>query len=173
MVNRPEYLDIAQIVTTFGVKGEVKVKPFTEDPLRLKELKEVSCLLATGERVMLHPTAVKARPDGSVIAKFAEYDAPEPAGKLRQGLLQVPFADAKRTPGKVLYVDLLGLSVVDDASEQVLGTVREVLRASQDILEIVTPDGREVLMPWVDQFVKTVDLEAGQVRVTPIEGFFD
>jgi 16S rRNA processing protein RimM len=51
--------------------------------------------------------------------------------------------------------------------------VREVLRASQDILEIVTPDGREVLMPWVDQFVKTVDLEAGQVRVTPIEGFFD
>ena len=72
MAKRPEYLDIAQIVTTFGVKGELKVKPFTEDPLRLKELKEVSCLLATGERIVLHPTSVKARPDGVVIAKFAE-----------------------------------------------------------------------------------------------------
>jgi 16S rRNA processing protein RimM len=48
-----------------------------------------------------------------------------------------------------------------------------VLKASQDILEIETPEGREVLLPWVDQFVKTVDLEAGHVRVTPIEGFFD
>ena len=83
------------------------------------------------------------------------------------------FADAKREPGKVLYVDLLGLPVVDDATDAVLGTIREVLKASQDILEIETPEGREVLLPWVDQFVKKVDLEAGHVRVTPIEGFFD
>ena len=173
MAKRPEYLDIAQIVTTFGVKGELKVKPFTDDPLRLKELKEVSCLLATGERIMLHPTAVKARPDGVVVAKFAEYDAPETAAKLRQALLQVPFSEAKRVPGKVLYVDMIGLSVVDDATGETLGTLQEVLAASQDILEIRTPDGREVLLPWVDQFVKSVDLEAGQVRVTPIEGFSD
>lgn len=173
MANRPEYLSIAQIVTTVGVRGEMKVKPLTDDPLRLKELKEVSCLLATGERIVLHPTSVKARPDGVVIAKFAEYDAPEPAARLRRAELQVKFADAKREPGKVLYVDLLGLPVVDDATDAVLGTVREVLKASQDILEIETPAGKEVLLPWVDQFVKTVDLEAGQVRVTPIEGFFD
>ena len=85
----------------------------------------------------------------------------------------MPFSEAKRVPGKVLYVDMIGLSVVDDATGETLGTLQEVLAASQDILEIRTPDGREVLLPWVDQFVKSVDLEAGQVRVTPIEGFFD
>jgi 16S rRNA processing protein RimM len=173
MVSRPEYLNIAQIVTTVGVKGELKVKPLTDDPLRLKDLKEVSCLLATGERIVLHPTAVKARPDGVVVAKFAEFDAPEPAAKLRQAMLQVRLAEAKREPGKVLYVDMLGLSVVDDATDRVLGTVTEVLRASQDILEIKTLEGQEVLLPWVDEFVKEVDLESGMVRVTPIEGFFE
>jgi 16S rRNA processing protein RimM len=173
MAERPQYLNVAQIVTTVGVKGELKVKPLSDDPLRLKELKEVSCLLATGERVTLHPTAVKARPDGLVIAKFAEYDAPEPAARLRQAFLQVPYAEAKRVPGKVLYIDMIGLNVVDDASGAVLGNITEVLAASQDILEIKTPGGGEVLLPWVDQFVKKVDLEAGEVRVTPIEGFFE
>jgi 16S rRNA processing protein RimM len=48
-----------------------------------------------------------------------------------------------------------------------------VLRASQDILEIKTLEGQEVLLPWVDEFVKEVDLESGMVRVTPIEGFFE
>ena len=67
MAERPQYLNVAQIVTTVGVKGELKVKPLSDDPLRLKELKEVSCLLATGERIVLHPTAVKARPDGVVM----------------------------------------------------------------------------------------------------------
>ena len=171
-MKRPEFLNIAQIITTFGVKGEVKIKPLTDNPLRLKELEEVSCLLATGERLVLHPTAVKARPDGSVIAKFAEYDAPESAARLRQAHLQVPVPPAKREPGKVLYVDMLGLKAVDDATGAELGTVTEVLKASQDILEIKTPAGQEVLLPWVDEFVKAVDLEAGVVRLTPIEGFF-
>ena len=172
-MKRPDYLNIAQIVTTFGVKGELKIKPLTDDPLRLKELKEVACLLATGERLALHPTMVKARPDGSVIAKFAEYDAPEPAARLRQAFLQVPLAEAKREPGKVLYVDMLGLKAVDDATGRVLGTITEVLKASQDILEIRTEAGKEVLLPWVDEFVKRVDVEAGEVRLTPIEGFFE
>lgn len=171
--HRPEYLNIAQIVTTVGVHGELKVRPETENPLRLKELKQVSCLLATGERMLLHPQSVKLRPDGVVIARFQEFDAPEPAAKLRRAWLQVPLAEAKREPGKVLFADMLGLAVVDDATGDRLGTVTEVLRAGQDILEIRTPDDREVLLPWVDAFVKKVDLEAGTVRITPIEGLFD
>jgi 16S rRNA processing protein RimM len=173
MATAPEYLNVAQIVTTVGVRGELKIRPETEDPLRLKQLKEVSCLLADGTRMALHPTSVKQRGDGVVIAKFSEFDAPEPAAVLRRAWLQIPLAEAKREPGKVLYVDMLGLSVVDDATDRVLGTVTEVLRASQDILEIKTLEGQEVLLPWVDEFVKEVDLESGMVRVTPIEGFFE
>jgi len=62
---------------------------------------------------------------------------------------------------------------VDDLGGQVLGEVRDVLRAAQDLLEVVTPAGREVLVPWVDAFVKTIDLDEGVVRVNCVEGLFN
>lgn len=173
MPEAPEYLNIAQIITTVGVRGEMKVRPETDDPLRLKQLKEVSCLLADGTRVLLHPTSVKQRGDGVVIAKFAEYDAPEPAAVLRRAWLQVLRKEAKREPGKVLYADVIGMQAIDDATGAPLGVVTEVLRASQDILEIRTPKDEEVLVPWVDAFVKSIDLDRREVRLTPIEGLFD
>ncbi|HEY9722322.1 MAG TPA: ribosome maturation factor RimM [Oscillatoriaceae cyanobacterium] len=173
MTQAPQYLNVAQIVTPFGVQGELKVRPETDDPLRLKELKVVSCLLATGERIELHPEIVKLRKDGVLVVKFKEFDAPEPAAKLRRAWLQVPLSEAKREPGKVLYADVLGLIARDDATNAPLGTVREVLRAAQDLLEIETPDGKEVLVPWVDVFVKKVDLEGREIRLTPPEGLFE
>ena len=36
-----KYLELGQIVNTFGIKGQVKVKPFTDDIRRFDELKEV------------------------------------------------------------------------------------------------------------------------------------
>jgi 16S rRNA processing protein RimM len=172
-IQKPEFLTIARIFAPFGVIGELKVGSESEDPLRLKGLEEVSCLLPNGVRVMLHPQTVKARKDGLLIVKFAEYEAPETAMALKGGLLQVKLADAQRKPGQVLYVDMLGLQVIDDATGNLLGVVSEVLKAGQDLLEIQTPEGKEVLLPWVEAFVKHVDLENQVVRVTPIPGLFD
>lgn len=173
MAKPPEWLDLALIVTTVGVQGEVKVKPETDDPLRLKELATVSAKLAKGGRETLEVERVSQRKDGTVIAKFKGYDAPETAAKLRQAILQVPFAEAKRKPGQVLYADVLGLAAVDDGSGAPLGTVNEVYKAGQDLLEIRTPDGKDVLVPWVDAFVAKVDLEAREVRIKAMEGLFD
>lgn len=173
MAQAPEWLDLAQVVTTFGVKGELKVRPETDDPLRLKELASVSAKLATGARETLEIEAVARRKDGTVIAKFKGYDAPETAAKLRQAWLQIPFAEAKRKPGQVLYADVLGMAVVDADTGAPLGTVNDVYRAGQDLLEIRTADGKDVLVPWVDQFVAAVELETRTVRLKPMEGLFE
>lgn len=173
MAKRPEWLNLAQIVTTFGVQGELKVRPETDDPLRLKELKEVSALLATGERETLAIDRVTLRKDGVLLARFKGYEGPETAAKLRQAWLQVPYAEAKRRPGQVLYADVLGLVAVDAATGEGLGEVTDVLRAGQDLLQVTRPDGTELLVPWVDAFVAAVDLEAGQVRIHVLEGLLD
>ena len=36
-----EYFEVGQIVNTFGIKGQLKVKPFTDDMKRFEELKTV------------------------------------------------------------------------------------------------------------------------------------
>lgn len=173
MVKRPEFLNLAQILTTFGVRGELKIRPETDDPLRLRQMKQVTALLSDGTRETLEIEDVKLRKDGSVLLKLKGFDAPEPLAKYRQAWLQIPFSEAKRPKGKVLYADVLGLAVVDDATEERLGTVVEIYKAAQDILAIETPDGREVLMPWVDEFVKAIDLEKEEVRLNVLPGFFD
>ena len=38
---KQEYFEVGQIVNTFGIKGQVKVKPFTDDLERFEELKSV------------------------------------------------------------------------------------------------------------------------------------
>jgi 16S rRNA processing protein RimM len=173
MAKRPDWLNLAQIVTTLGVRGELKVRPETDDPLRLRELTQVSALLATGARETLGIERVTLRKDGVVIAKFAGHDDPETAARLRQAWLQVPYAEAKRTPGQVLYADVLGMAVVDAATGGPIGEVSDVLRAGQDLLQIARPDGSEVLVPWVDAFVAAVDREANQVRLHVLEGLLD
>lgn len=173
MVKRPEFLNIAQIITTFGVRGELKIRLETDSPNRLKQLKTVSALLHDGTRETLEIEEVKVRKDGQVLLKLKGYDAPEPLARLRQAYLQVPYAEAKREKGKVLYADVLGLTVVDESNETPLGTVIEIYKGAQDILAIETADKKEVLVPWVDEFVKQIDLEKGEIRLHVLPGFFD
>ncbi|MEB3222749.1 MAG: ribosome maturation factor RimM [Candidatus Sericytochromatia bacterium] len=173
MAKRPDWLNLAQVVTTFGVRGELKVRPETDDPLRLRDLREVSALLATGAREVLAVEHVTLRKDGVVLAKFKGHDDPETAARLRQAWLQVPYAEAKRVPGKVLYADVLGMAAVDTATGEHLGEITDVLRAGQDLLQITRPGGAEVLIPWVDAFVAAVDLEANEVRLHLMEGLLD
>ncbi len=173
MTKPPEWLDLAQIVTTIGVQGELKVRPETDDPLRIKELASVSARLADGTCETLVIERVTLRKDGTVIAKFKGFDTPEAAARLRQAWLQIPFAEAKRKPGQVLYADVLGLAAVDAETGAPLGTVNDIYRAGQDLLEIRTPGGQDVLVPWVDAFVAAIDLDARQVRIRPMEGLFD
>lgn len=173
MSSPPTHLDLAQVTTPFGVKGELKVRPETDDPLRLRELKEVECLMPGGERRMLGIESVRLRKDGVLLVKFAGFDTPEAAATLGKARLQIPFTAAKRKPGQVLYADVLGLKAVHVLTGKELGTIKEVLRAAQDLFEVHTPKGEEVLVPWVDAFVAKIDLEAGRVLLSPPEGLFE
>lgn len=173
MPQPPEYLTVATLLKPFGVQGEIKARPETDQPARLKRLKAASALLRSGARLPLTVTGVSLMKDGSARFKFAEYAAPETVVALNGAALQVPYAEAERPKGQVLFADVLGLTAVDDATGARYGTVSEVYRASQDLLAVTTPDGREVLVPWVPAFVAGVDREARVVRLTPIPGLFD
>jgi 16S rRNA processing protein RimM len=168
----PAFLNLGQVVMPFGVAGELKVRPETDDPARLRELKEVECLMPNGDRRKLGVETVKVRKDGVVLVKFVGFDTPELAATLRKAWLQIAFSEAKRRPGQVLYADVLGMRAIhaDDGHE--LGIITEVLRAGQDLLEVRTPSGEDVLVPWIDVFVKEINMDARTIRMTPIEGLF-
>lgn len=170
---QPAFLTIGKVVTTFGVRGELKVESLTDEPKRFAKLKSVRVVPNRGEPEELGVESARVRGDGVVLLKFVGFDAPETAAKWRGAKLEVPFTQARRKPGTVLFAEMPGMTVVDAESGHSYGTVVDVWRAVQDLIVVKTPTQDEALVPWVPQIVVKVDLEARQVLVSPPSGLLD
>lgn len=68
--------------------------------------------------------------------------------------------------------ELIGLTVLT-ADRKPAGTVRRMIHAAQDLLEIETNDGTERLVPFVAQLVPEVDLETGTLTLADVAGLLD
>ncbi|MNY33679.1 16S rRNA-processing protein RimM [compost metagenome] len=56
---------------------------------------------------------------------------------------------------------------------EVLGAITAIISAGNELLEIKRPDGKELLIPWVDAFVSKVDAETREVWITPVPGLLE
>lgn len=164
------YIETGKIVGTHGVRGEIRVQPWTDTPkvftafkkLYLDE-KGVHCLNIKASRVHGNVCLVKA--DGVETVSKAE--------ALRGKVLYINRCDITLEDGQYLIDDIIGCTVIDADKDTVYGTVSEVSQTGANDVWHVKKDGREYLMPNIPQFVKSVDIEKATVYVTPIKGVFD
>lgn len=111
-----KYLEIGQIVNTFGIKGMVKIKPFTDDIKRFDKLKKVYIENKKG-RKEYKVEEVKYHKD-MVLMKLKGVETPEDADLLRQSFLLVDRDDEEPLEEGTYYiVDLLGLEVYTDENK--------------------------------------------------------
>ena len=97
------------------------------------------------------------------------------ADALRGVLFVIDSADVEPSddPDEFYDHELEGLAAQTVSGERI-GTVREVLHTpAGELLAIVAPDGREVLVPFVAAIVPTVSLADGLLEVDPPEGLLD
>ena len=164
-----KYLEIGQIVNTFGIKGMVKIKPFTDDINRFDRLKKIYISNKNGkkeyqiQKIKYHKNMV--------LMKLEGVDTPEQADLLRQSYLLVDRADEEPLEEGVYYiVDLLGLEVYTDDNE-LLGKVDDIFNTgSNDIYVVKDEMGKQILLPGIPDVLKNVDLEKGRITVHLIPG---
>lgn len=157
---------LARIGAPHGVRGEVRLKPFTDDPESLAAYGPLRT--ADGRRVAI----VRLRPAGPVlIAKLEGIDDRGQAEALSGAELRVERArlPAPQDADEFYHADLIGLAAVarDGAP---LGTVTAVHNfGAGDILDIAPPGrgGASLLVPFTRQAVPEVDLAAGRIVVDP------
>lgn len=165
------YLNVGKTLSPYGLKGEIAVRPLTDDADRWLELREVSYLDGDQRRELTVASAWMHA--DRVIVRFAGYDTREAVAALKGRLLQVSRDQSPALPaGTYWMADLVGLAAETTAGEPI-GTVRDVYQAGNDLLEIVTPDGRELLVPMVRAFVREVDLAGKRLVLDPIPGLLD
>ena len=164
-----KYLEIGQIVNTFGIKGMVKIKPFTDDINRFDRLKKVYISNKNGKKEY-QIQEVKYHKN-MVVMKLEGVDTPEQADLLRQSYLLVDRADEEPLEEGVYYiVDLLGLEVYTD-DNKLLGKVDDIFNTgSNDIYVVKDEMGKQILLPGIPDVLKNVDLEKGKITVHLIPG---
>lgn len=174
MTDEERLLAVGRLLKPHGVRGEIKVAAMTDDPSRFKKLDEVIVELANGQRVPLHVEGARVVGPETVLVKFREYQSPETVVALRDGTILIPRSKGvPLKPGEVYFADMIGLKAVLQESGEEIGVVTAILKAGNDLLEITTPDGGEVLLPWVDAFVPKVDLAGGTVYIAPPPGLLE
>ena len=156
---RKEYIEAGKIVTTHGIKGEVKLYPWCDDP-------EMFCDMDT---IYLDAKGTKAMELTGV--RFAKN---MPLLKLRDKIVYVHRDDIPMEEGEYLIQDLMGLQVVDADDGKVYGKLTQVSpTGANDVYHILFADGKERLIPAIPQVVLEVDLEGGVMKIRPLEGLFD
>ncbi len=169
--SEPRFIVIGQILAPFGVRGAVKVEVMTDFPDRFSDLETV--YLGDGHQ----PHAVRraeVRTDGRhAILQFEGCDTPEDAARLRKQLVSVPAEDAVPLEDGQYYVyQIMGLTVQTDAGET-LGVVADVLFTGGNDVYVVKRDGREVLIPVLEDVILNVDLPARTMIVHLPPGLTD
>ncbi len=165
-----KYLETGKIVGTHGIKGMVRVKPWSDSGDFLTAFKRFY-LDNNGEH---HLTATKIQPHGNVvIIAFKGIDTIEAAEALRNKILYIDRKDVTLPEGRYFIDDLIGCEVFDaDNTEIKYGTIKDVESVvANDIWYIDTPDG-EVIIPAIKDVVINCDVENNKVFIRPLRGLF-
>lgn len=165
-------LEIGQIVNTFGIKGEVKVKPFTDDIKRFDKLKKIN-IEQKNSKKEYEIENIKYHKD-MVILKLKGIDQIEQAELLRNSYLKIDRNEEEPLEENTYYiVDLLGLSVYTEEGI-LLGILDDIYNTgSNDIYVVKDSLGRQTLLPAIQDVIKEIDIENQKIIVHVMKGLLD
>lgn len=166
-----EYFEVGQIVNTHGLKGYVKVVPFTDDIQRFEELKSVFIVFKK-ELIECKIQDVKYVKN-MVSLKLVGIDDINDAEKYKGCYLKISRKNAKKLEKNTYFIaDLIGLKVYDE-NEQQVGVLEDIFpTGSNDVYVVRTDEGKQILLPAISQVIKSVDIEQEKIIVDISQGVF-
>ena len=162
-------LEVGQIVNTFGIKGEVKVTPFTNDMKRFDDLKKV--YVTSKKDSKLYKVESVRYHKNMVLLKLEGIHNPEDAEMLKNSYLEIDREDAiPLEEGTYFIADLIGLEVYSDEGN-LLGKVEDIYNTgSNDIYVVKDELGKQILLPGIKDVIKDVQIENAKIIVHLIPG---
>ncbi len=165
-------LEIGKIVNTHGLRGEVKVVPWTDTP---DDFEAVSNVFIKIKREYKPLTVQSVRyQKNNLIVKFKEFDNINDVEGFKGMTLYCHRDELGELPEGVYYiVDLIGLDVVTEDGNHV-GVIADVFNTgANDIYDVKREGKKNLLLPVIDEVVKEIDMEKRQVTVNIMEGLDD
>ncbi len=165
----PEFLVVGKLRRPHGLRGDILMSVLTDFPERLVN----GMSLYVGDN--FQPLNVREiRWHGKdVLIAFEGYNDRESAGIFRNQMISVRVDDLPPLEeGEMYQYQLLGLSVIQDNDNTLLGTVEKIIDTggANDVLLVIAEDGSELLLPDIESVVLDINLERGEMRVRLLPG---
>ncbi|MGB2234816.1 MAG: ribosome maturation factor RimM [Candidatus Puniceispirillum sp.] len=163
-------ISVAAVMGSHGVRGNVKIKPFTETPESLGRFDKV--YLEDGQQVSLKILSVGSK--GVVLARLGKVESRDASDALRGQHLYVDRAALPDLADDEIYhADLLGLDAVL-ADGRALGRIAAIHDfGAGNVVEIEPPQGASVMLPFGGAALVAIELDKGQVVLAPPDGLLD
>lgn len=153
---------MGRVRAPFGVKGWIKIQPYTERTESL--LAYPRWWLEGNSGWQAHPVAEAAVHGNSLVARLEGYSERDAAAGLKGRSVAIPREQMPApAPGEFYWADLIGLEVINVHGE-VLGLVKGLLDTGAGVV-LSIGDGARCLLPFVEPVVREIDREAGRIVV--------
>ena len=164
MAQERQLIVVGRVVAPWGVKGEVKVEVMTDFPDRF----------SPGEEVHIHGCPMNIEKSrwhkGRAILKLSTVDSVEAAEKLRGRWLEIPASKLRPLPQDQYYqFQLMGLEVWSTEGQH-LGRIADIVPTGSNDVYVVRGELGELLIPAIEDVVKSVELEKGRIVIELIAG---
>ncbi len=162
------YILIGKLTSIHGIKGEIKMYPYTDD---IENLSNIKCLYfdkKLTEKYVIQRCRIQ---NNMLIIKFKGIDDRETAAKFKDTDVYISRDSLNKLEDNTYYIaDLIGIEVVDE-NEKHIGKLNYVQNiGANDVYEIITDDGKKIYLPAIHQVIKKVDIVNKKMYVEIMKG---
>ncbi len=162
--SQPEFIAIGEVIALWGTKGKLKVRVVTDFPQRFTPSSKIY--------INQQPMTINSTEwhKGKAIIKLNTIDSIEDAQKLQGQPIEIHHSQVYSLPeGQYYHFQLIGLEVWTTQGE-LLGIVTEILTAESNDNYVVHGAKGEILIPAIEDVIKSIDLDKGCIIIEPIKG---
>jgi len=167
-------LKVGKIVNTHSLKGEVKVISSTD--FEEERFKKGSKLLITRGNQLIREVVVQSYRNHKnfLLVKFEGIDSVEEAEKLKNLQIKIDSDEVGELEENEFYFhQIIGCEVFDE-NDKNLGEIIDILTpGANDVWVIKGENGKEILIPYIEDVVKKIDITSKKINIEVMEGLID
>ena len=164
-----ELIEAGKIVGTHGVRGEMRLQPWTDSPEFLTKFKKI---FIEDDRTTERKVSFRCHKNMNIL-KMDGVDTIEQAENYRNKIIYIKRADIHLEKGKYLLQDLIGCKVFDSESNAEYGVISDVSQLPANDVWHIKRNDKEYLFPAVSQFIIKVDVKKQEIFINSPKGIFD
>ncbi len=164
-----EFLEIGQIVNTYGIKGYLKVVPFTDNRERFEDLDKI--FIEVKKDLQEFNIEDVKYSKNVVLLKLKGIDDINIAQNYKNYYIKINRKNAVKLPEDTYFIiDLIGIQVFTDDGN-LLGNIIDVFKTGANDVYVVKDElGKQLLIPAIGDVIKQVNIQEKKMIVHLIEG---